>query len=112
MAAEDDAADAGGGGDESQPAEPVEAFAEEDSGGNGEQDGHGADHERGVADGGARQAVKLKQELDGDAEQGREQENAQIGTLPAAAAQKGGGQHAEAGKEKSVEHHVGDGHLA
>ena len=48
-----------GGDDKSEPASCVHALVGEESGGGGEQDGHGANHERCVRDGGERESGRI-----------------------------------------------------
>ena len=72
-AAEGDESSAGGGDGESGPAEFVEALVGEDGGADGEDDGHGADHERGVRDGGEGEAFELQEELQGNSHEGGEE---------------------------------------
>ena len=118
MATEDDEGSADRGTGEGEPAEPIEVLfarslgGKEGSGG-GEQNGHCADHERGVAYGGEGEAVELEEELDGDAEGGGEQQEAQFagGEMEAAQIHEHDRQHAERGEEETVEHHVFDAHL-
>src|SRR6202041_325513 len=78
---------------------------------NCQQDGHGADHEGGVADGGAGKTVKLDEELDGNAEGCRDEKGANFTCSEADAVEKGDGQHSHAGKQEAVEHHVLDTHF-
>ena len=112
-AAEDDERGPAGGTGESQPAEPVEAFAGEKSGGAGQQDGHGAHHERGVAHSGESEAVELKQELDGNAEGGGDEERPGFGAGETETGAVGDGQrqHADRSEEEAIEHHVLHAHF-
>ena len=57
-----------GGGGNGEPAESVHAFAGKDGGTDGEDDRQGADHERGVRNGGERKPVELDEELERHAE--------------------------------------------
>lgn len=50
----------------------------EDDGAEGEDDGHGSDHECGVADGGEGESVELDEELKRDAEEGGGEEEKPI----------------------------------
>ena len=110
-AAKDDERGSDGGGDERGPANEVEALTGKDGGGDGEQDGHGADHERGVADSGACESVELQEELDGNPEKSGEKQKTELAAGEAHAVDEGDGKHAEAGKEEAVEDHGLDGHL-
>src|ERR1700734_1542964 len=56
--AENDKGDAGGGGKEREPAFEVEALVGKDASAHGEDDGHGADHEGGVGDGGEPESLE------------------------------------------------------
>lgn len=111
MAAEDDEGCAGGGGEEREPAERLEALAGEEDRGDAEQDGHGADHERGVADGGEVKALELDEELDGNAEEGGDEQEEGFAAGEADAVGEGDGEHDERGEEEAVEDHVRDAHL-
>ncbi len=82
MTAEDDAADADGRSSQSQPADPVQPFTQKDGSGDGEQDRHGAHHERCVADRGQSKSVELEQKLDGDAEHRGKQKDASLDASP------------------------------
>ena len=100
-----------GGDREGEPACCVHAFVGEEGGGDGEEDGHGADHQRGVRDGGERKAGELDEELERDSEEGAEQECAPLATVEAGLVgeeQRGEG---EGGEEETVEHHRADAHL-
>jgi hypothetical protein len=77
----------------------------------GQQHRHGAHHERSVAHRGQHQAVKLQKELDRNAEGRGQQHGAPLAGGQARAAAEHHGRHAQAGKEKTVEHHVLHVHL-
>ena len=51
------------------------------TGADGEDDGHGADHERGVRDGGEGEAFELQDELQGNSQEGGEEEHAPLGCV-------------------------------
>jgi hypothetical protein len=57
--------------------------------------------------------MKLEEKLEGNAEKSAEEQQTRlVGSEPEAAAMdEGHGQHAQGGKEKTVEHHVLDAHL-
>ena len=64
-----------------------------------------------MADGGARQAVKLQQKLYGDAQRGGNQKDSQIfGRKPHSISEQHR-QHSQHGKEKAIEHHIFHAHL-
>ena len=111
MAAKDDECGSGGGGEECGPAEGLEAFTSEEDSSDAEQDGHGADHERGMADGGEVKALELDEELDGNAEEGGDKQEAGFLAREADAMQEGNGKHGKAGEEEAVEDHVLHAHF-
>lgn len=69
-----------------------------------EDDGHGSDHERAVADGGERQAIELDEELERNAEKRGDEKQGPVFFAEARDAHHG--QEAEAREEKAVEDHV------
>lgn len=111
MAAEDDERGSGGGGEERGPAKGLKPLAGKEDGGDAEQHGHGADHERGVADGGEIEPLELDEELDGHAEEGGDEQETGFLAVEADAMSDGDGKHGERGEEEAVENHPGDGHL-
>ncbi len=111
MAAENDQSRADGGRDQCSPSDAIETFAGKEGSGDSEQYRHGSDHQRCVADGGVREAVKLDKELDGNAEDGGDEKDANFTAGETHAVQKRHGQQADAGKEKPIEHHMFDAHL-
>ena len=72
-----------GGERESEPADAVHALVGEERSADGEDHGHGAHHQRGVRDGGERQAGELNEELQRDSQEGGEQQRAPVGTAEA-----------------------------
>lgn len=110
-AADSDEGGAGGRGKQSGPAEEIEALFGEERGGGGQKDGHGANHERSVADGGAGETVELDQKLEGYAEHGGGKEHAQLAALKADTIEKSDRQDAHACEKKAVKDHVLDAHL-
>ena len=111
VAAEDDQGRANGGGDQGGPAEAIEALAGKEGGGNAEQNRHGTDHQGCVADRGVRQAVKLNEELDRNAEDGGNEQNANLASGETNPVEQRDGEQADAGKEEPIEHHVLHAHL-
>jgi len=111
MAAQDDERRAYGGSDQGEPADDVESLAGEERRRHRQQDRHGANHEGGVADGGEGQAVELDQELDGDAEEGRNEQDPPFAEREPRPMGDGDGRHANAGEEKAIEHHGLNAHL-
>ena len=109
--AESDERGADGGGDEGEPAGRVHALVGEERGGDGEQDGHGADHQRGVRDGGEREPGELDEELERDSEEGAEKEGAPLAAVEAGLVGEEQREQGERGKEEAVEHHGADAHL-
>jgi hypothetical protein len=109
--AKSDQAGSCGGEDEGRPAEGVEAFVGVDDCTDGEQDGHRADHQRGVRNRGEREALELEQELDGDAEEGGEKKGSPLGGVEAGAMRDEQREQAEGGEGEAVEDHRADVHL-
>ncbi len=106
VGAGDDEGDAGGGSGESEPAFQVEALMSKERGAGGEDHGHGADHERRVADGGELESFKLHHELQGDAEESADEDE-----VPLVAGELRffeDGEQAQAGEEESIEDVVAD----
>jgi len=103
---EDDEGDAGGGGEQGEPSLEVEALVREEVRADGEDDGHGADHERGVADGGEPEPFKLHDELDRDTEEGADEEEFPLAGRETRSFDDG--EHTEAGEDEAVEHVVVD----
>jgi len=89
----------------------VEALLGEDRGSDGEDDGHGADHERGVRDGGEGEAFELEDELEGNAEEGGEEEGAPLRCVKVRAVGEEQREKAEGGEEEAVEDHRADVHF-
>ncbi len=77
----------------------------------GQQHRHGAHHQRGVAHRGQRQSVKLQQELNGNAEERGDQQRPHFARRQPHAMRGQHRRHAQAGKQKAVEHHVLHVHL-
>ena len=111
MAAEDDQSGAEGGGNQRSPSDAIETLAGEYGSGNAKEDGHGTDHQRCVADRGVGQAVELDKELDGNPEGGGDKDDANLACREAYPINQGHWKQADAGKKKSVEHHVLHAHL-
>jgi hypothetical protein len=109
--AKNDERGADSGSDESEPGDGVEALAGKEHGGYSQQHGHGTHHERSVADGGMGESVELDEELDGDAEGGGDEQDADLACGEANAVEQGYREQAEAGEEESVEHHVLHAHF-
>ncbi len=109
--AEYDQACSQGGSDQREPACPMEPLTGEDGSADCEQHRHGADHKRGVADGGARQAVELEQKLYGDAKRGGDEEHSQLICREAHPVAEQDGKHAKQGKQEAIEHHIFHAHL-
>ena len=109
---EGDESGAGGGDGDGAPAEGGQALVREEGGAEREDDGHGADHERSVRDGGEGEAVELDEELEGDAEERGEGEQAPLvrGEAGALAEEERG--ERDHGEEEAVEDHEGGGHFA
>jgi hypothetical protein len=105
MTTEDDEGGADGGGNQGAPAEDIKPFAGKDRRCNAEKDGHGSDHQRSMADGSQREAVKLDQKLDGDAKKGRNEEDAELVCSEAFAAGDCHGQDAQGREQKPVKDH-------
>lgn len=106
MTTEDDERGAKCRTDEGYPADGVKALAGEEHSGDSEQDRHGTDHEGGVADGGVRESVELEKELDGDAEGGRDEQDADLGGGEADPVEQCNRKQPDCGEEEAVEHHV------
>jgi len=83
----------------------------EDGGADGEDDGHGADHQRGVRDGGAGQSVELDEELQRDAEEGGAEEQTPLARGEGGSVGEEEGGERQGSEEEAVEDHVADGHL-
>ena len=109
--AECDECGADGGDGQGEPAGCVHALVGEERGGDCEQDGHGADHERGVRDGGAREAGELDEELERDSEKGAEQEGAPLAAVEAGLVGEEQRDEGERGEEEAVEDHRADAHF-
>ncbi len=77
----------------------------------GEDDGHGADHERGVADGGEGEAEELDEELERDSEEGGDEEDAPFAGVKAGLVGEKEGEEREAGEGETVEDHGAYVHL-
>ena len=104
--AENDKGDAGGGGKEREPAFEVEALVGKDASAHGEDDGHGADHEGGVGDGGEPESLELQDELDGNAEEGSDEEQPPL--TGGEARRLDDRKQADAGEDEAVEDVVAD----
>ena len=111
MPTEHDQGCANGGRHQRRPADVIESLSGEHGSGNAEEDGHGADHQGCVADGGVGKAVELDEELDGDTKRGRDKNDANLAPCEANPVQEGYRQQAKTGKEEAVEHHVLHAHL-
>ena len=111
MASEDDESGAESGTDESDPADGIEALACKEDGGDSEQDGHGTDHEGGVADSGVREPVKLQKKLNGDSEGGGDEKNAYLGGAEADTVKQSDWEQTDRGEEETIEHHVLHAHF-
>ena len=111
VAAENDERGAGGGGEEGEPADGFEPLGGEEGCGDAEQHGHGADHERGMADGGEVKALELNEELDGHAEEGGDEQQCGFTAREAGAMDERDGEHDERGEEEAVKDHPRDGHF-
>ena len=111
VAAEDDQRRANGRGDQGGPAEAVEVFAGEDGCSDAEQNRHGADHERRLADCGVRQTVVLDQKLDRNAEEGGDQQDSNLSSGKADSIQQSNWKQPGTGKEEAIEHHMLHAHF-
>lgn len=100
-----------GGEGESEPAGAVHALVGEERGGNGEQNRQGANHQRGVGDGGEGEAGELDEELERDPEEGGEQKEAPVGAREAGPVEQEQGRERKGGEEEAVEDHCADVHL-
>jgi len=83
----------------------------EDNRADGEDDGHGADHERSVRDGGELQAAELHEELERNAEERAEEQGSPLTRVEVGAMGDEEGKKAERGEGEAVEHHGTDAHL-
>ena len=104
-------AGSGGRGGDGKPAHFVHALVRKDSRANGQNDGHGADHERSVRDGGKRKPVKLQEELQRNAEERCEQENAPLARGKTGLVSDEHRQEHQRREEEAVEDHGADIHL-
>src|ERR1017187_8526829 len=111
MSPKRDEGSADGGVGEGEPAGRVHALPVEEGGADGEDDGHGSDHERGVGDGGAVEAGELDEELKGDSEEGADEEGAPFAAVEGGAVGEEQRDEGERGEEEAVEHHGADAHL-
>jgi hypothetical protein len=109
--AQSDESCSGGGEGESGPAQLVEAFVGKDGCAYGEDYGHRSNHERGVRDGGEREAFELEDELERNAKEGGEEEHAPFGCVEAGAMRDEQGQKADEGEGEAVEDHRADVHF-
>ena len=102
---------ADGRNNEGEPAGGVHTFVREDSGCDGEEDGHGADHERGVRDGGEGESGELDEELERDSEEGAEEEGAPFAAVEAGFVGEEEGEEDKRGEEEAVKDHRADTHF-
>jgi len=111
VSAEGDERGAEGGDGESEPADPVHSLVGEESCADGQDDRHGAHHQRGVGDGGEGEAGELDEELEGDSKEGGEQQEAPVRTAEAGPMEQEKRGERECGEEETVEDHCADVHL-
>jgi hypothetical protein len=111
MATKGDHRRATGGSSHRNPSGAIHALMREEAGSDGEDDRHGADHQRGVAHGGHGEPVELEQELQWHTQKGRRQQHTpflriQVGTM-------GDEQRRERhhGEEEPIQNHVSEVHL-
>ena len=99
--------------DQRQPADTIQGFAAEEHRGSRQQHWNGAHHQRGVADGGQGESVKLKQKLDGDAQGRGDQQRAHLSAceMKPAEVDQHHRQHAQGSEQKAIKHHVLHAHL-
>ena len=109
--AERDECGADGRDDEGEPAGRVHALVGEEVAADGEQDRHGADHQRGMRDGGAIKAGELDEELEGDSEEGAEEQGSPLAAVEAGPVGEEQREQHQCGEEEAVEHHGADAHL-
>ena len=109
--AEGDERGSDGGDGEGEPSGCVHALVGEEGGADGENDGHGPDHQRGVGDGGEREAGELEQELEWDSEEGAEEEDSPLAAVEAGFVGEEQRDEDEGGEEETVEDHGADAHL-
>ena len=84
----------------------------EEGGADGEDHGHRPDHERGVRDGGDGQSVELQEELDGDAEEGGDEEGSPLAGVEAGFVGEENGKQDEGREEEAVEDHCTHVHFS
>ncbi len=82
-----------------------------DCGADGEEDRHGADHERGVRDGGEREAFELQEELQGNSHEGSEHEHTPLGCVEVWTVREEQRQKADEREGETVEDHCANTHF-
>lgn len=105
---------------ERNPAHAIHALVREERCGEGKDDGQGADHQGGVAYCRVRQPLELEKELEWDAKHRGDEQDDSVTARPASplvrahivAGKEAHGQGTDTGKQKAVEHHMTDAHLA
>src|ERR1700761_4418289 len=83
----------------------------EESGADSEDDGHRADHQRSVRDGGEREAGELDEELQRNAEEGAEQKQAPVAAVEAWTVEEQKREQCDGREEEAVEDHCADVHF-